>query len=219
MENKVVVTLTGPSCSGKSTLERRLREQGFEAIISTTTRPRRVGEADGENYFFVNGYKFRTMIQAGELAEHVEFGGNLYGASVAEFERVFSMNKPVVIVVEPDGRKQIEAFGKTHGWTVIKVFVDGPPAIVADRFLRRVVEEVSSGGTIQPSVRRLVTMMTIEAEWRVEAYADGVYDFTAAHFGPDNEALVCECIRSMVASALTTRNWSVSGFAAWSLRA
>ena len=34
----LIVTLTGPSCAGKSTLEAMLKARGFENVISTTTR-------------------------------------------------------------------------------------------------------------------------------------------------------------------------------------
>lgn len=49
---RTLVTLTGPSCTGKSTVARKLVELGFVELISTTTRTPRQGEVEGVHYYF-----------------------------------------------------------------------------------------------------------------------------------------------------------------------
>jgi guanylate kinase len=50
--NNTLITLTGPSCAGKTTLEDRLIKAGFDRVISNTTRAPRRGEIDGVHYHF-----------------------------------------------------------------------------------------------------------------------------------------------------------------------
>ncbi len=50
----IIIAIVGASGSGKTTLSKYLqRKYGIPAIVSTTTRPRREGEVEGEDYFFV----------------------------------------------------------------------------------------------------------------------------------------------------------------------
>lgn len=53
-----IIAIVGASGSGKTTLSKYLRQR-FEipVIVSTTTRPRRESEAEGEDYFFVSSTK------------------------------------------------------------------------------------------------------------------------------------------------------------------
>lgn len=169
-----ILTLTGPSCAGKTTLERKLKEVGFEPVISTTTRPIREGEINGENYYYVTREEFAELIGHDRLIEHIEFGGNCYGISREEIQRVFDNHKPIVIVVEPQGLKQIKEYSKKMGWEVYSVFVDNPPKVIAGRFLKRFIDDVKNATNENDIYKvytsRLADIMTIEAAWRVEAY-------------------------------------------------
>lgn len=171
----MIVTLTGPSCAGKSTLERMLAHRGMQAAISCTTRPTREGEIDGETYYFMSREDFEKELAADRMVEHVEFGGNYYGLSVAEVERLQAADKPIVVVCEPIGQKQIAAFAQKRGWPLLAVFVDNPAEVIAERFLRRFADEllgetqVGSDRQVAVYARRLSEMMTTEAGWRAEA--------------------------------------------------
>lgn len=175
--NKVLVTLTGPTCSGKSTLENRLISLGFSNIISTTTRPIRRGEVNGENYYFKSEEEFLRMVEAGKMVESVKFGDYYYGAAAAEFERCFAENKPIVIVVEPEGRKQIEQYAAKNGWSLIKVFIDIKRHKQLERFLARFSDELQKApGTDAKAAlqsnyaNRLYQAMVNEQAWISEAY-------------------------------------------------
>ncbi len=106
----VIITITGPSCAGKSTLERLLVKRGIAVnAISTTTRPMRTGDVQGESYYFVTREGFEQGLALGNFVEHVEFGGNYYGLSVSEIMRVAERSKPIAVVCEPIGQKQISS--------------------------------------------------------------------------------------------------------------
>ena len=171
-----IVTLTGPSCAGKTTLESLLKNYGFSHVISTTTRPPRFGEEDGVNYHFVSHERFIALLENGEMIEHVRFDDSLYGITKEEIERIAATGKPVVIVVEPHGQEQVMKFCKQVGWECRSVFINGPERLLAKRFLHRVLYEIKSANhaalksVMDRYASRLETMMTVERGWVAGAY-------------------------------------------------
>jgi len=124
MNRKCIVTITGPSACGKSTLEGKLAETGeFEKVVSTTTRAPRDGEVDGEDYHFVSDTSFALEREDGGFVECVYYSGNGYAVTKKELDRVFDQNKSVVIVCEPNGAKQIEQFAKAYGIPILQLYV------------------------------------------------------------------------------------------------
>jgi guanylate kinase len=71
---KPVFVITGTSGEGKSTLAKALVERipELELAVSATTRPRRPGEEDGRDYWFLEAEEFDRRLEAGELLEWVE---------------------------------------------------------------------------------------------------------------------------------------------------
>lgn len=196
----MIVTLTGPSCAGKSTLEKMLVKRGFSNAISTTTRPMRVGDVDGESYYFVSREKFESGLALDEFVENVEFGGNYYGLTVAEVSRLTKLGKPIVVVCEPIGQKQIAAWCKANSFPLYAVFVDNPEQVIAQRFISRLSEEAMQGlgideKTIGAYAGRMREMMTTERKWVAEAWASKLYNLRVSEFNEAN----CDEIADIVA--------------------
>lgn len=66
----------GKSCSGKDTIFRKLkndRELQLKTVIGYTTRPMRVDEKDGVEYYFVNTGKLQELEQAGKVIEKRDY--------------------------------------------------------------------------------------------------------------------------------------------------
>lgn len=195
----MIVTITGPSCAGKTTLESKLVEHGLSRAISTTTRPMREGEVDGKDYYFVSREAFETGLREGAYVEHVEFGGNYYGLSVCEVERLRDAGKPIVVVCEPVGQKQIAAWCKANEVPLYAVFVDNPMPVLARRFIARLSEEATYGlgideKTIDIYARRLCEMMTTEREWVEEAWGSERYNLRVIEFNED----ACEVVVGII---------------------
>ena len=78
-----IFIITAPSGTGKTTLLKPLMaaDARLRFSISYTTRPRRQGEVDGRDYFFVSPEEFRWLRDTGALAEWVEQFGYGYGTS------------------------------------------------------------------------------------------------------------------------------------------
>jgi guanylate kinase len=177
--NKIIFTITGPTCSGKSTLTKLMVDTGkFTEIVSTTTRIKRVGEVDGENYHFVTPNEFDEI----EMLETVTFNGNSYGGSVAEFEDKFDSGLVPVIVVDPNGMFQINRNATEKGWTVVNMFIDCPTELQAQRFLERFTEDylrlLGNGDMddycdlMTEYAGRMTTIIEVESGW-VDQYLQG----------------------------------------------
>lgn len=204
--NNLIITLTGPSCSGKSTLERMMCDKlGFERVISTTTRPMRAGDIHGVNYHFMSKSEFKRLKAQGFFVEAVEFNGNYYGVSVNEINRVLAGGKNVVIVVEPEGHVQIAEYVPYSQRDIkhVSIFVDCPESVIADRFLRRFVTEIEGAALSQIDKAvltysdRLSVMMTTERGWIEDARSPELYDLVIPYFGNKTEQEVLDTVKSI----------------------
>ena len=104
-----LTVLSGPSGVGKGTVVARVRElyPHVWVSVSATTRPRRPGETDGVEYYFVDRAEFERMVRAGELLEHAEYAGNLYGTPRRAVEEHLAAGQPALLEIELQGARQV----------------------------------------------------------------------------------------------------------------
>ncbi len=124
----LLVILSSPSGAGKSTLARALRDWDptIAFSVSATTRPPRAGEQDGREYYFRSRDDFLKMVETGEMLEHAEVFGNLYGSPRAPVEQAISGGRDVLFDIDWQGGQQVRNSGL--GKDVVSVFVL-PPSI------------------------------------------------------------------------------------------
>lgn len=130
MRRGILIILSSPSGAGKSTLSRRLLELDPEVrfSISATTRPPRPGERDGVEYLFKQRPEFEAMVQAGQMLEHAEVFGNLYGTPRAPVEAAVASGLDVLFDVDWQGGQQIRASDLREA--AVSIFIL-PPSIAA----------------------------------------------------------------------------------------
>lgn len=199
MSNKnVLVTVTGPSLTGKSVLASLLKPEGFDELVSTTTRPARAGEVEGVNYNFISRTEFEKLIKAQSMIECVNVGDNYYGLSRQAFDNVIAKGKNGVVVVEPHGAEQVRTFCEKNGILLHQVFVNNTPDVLFKRFLERFKEDDKAD--INTYARRLNDMVYIEPETWVKPAYNGTqkYDQIFENFGPDTQRKVIEQIKQAV---------------------
>lgn len=219
---KLILTITGPSASGKSTLERALCVPGspFGRVRSVTTRPMRTGETQGVEYDFVDTETFLAMQDRGELLESNQFGPYYYGATIAGFEEIFAAGKIAVLVADPNGRKQIEQQVDDLGWDLVRVYVSNPAHVRMERLLDRFISEIEHlelGGEAfqkkkQGFAQRLALVVDEESDWDREArpVVFSPYTLKFWEFNADNhDAVVSRVCEMTVARAFGPgQNWS-----------
>lgn len=164
-----IITLTGMSASGKSTLSSKLSETGlFEEAVSMTTRLPRPGEIDGVHYHFVSDEEFKSNIAEGALLEHVYSHNAAYGLPFAEVSRILDQGKSLVSVLDPVGAASMHRFAQENDHDIINAFVSVSDLNLMSRFIDRVKAKriVDPAYDIASDVKRLTTMLSEETSWR-----------------------------------------------------
>lgn len=73
--------IMGPSGSGKTEVTNAVFPDEYK-VVSHTTRPKRVGEIEGEDYYFETQKSFTALVTTNALAEHDQFNGYQYGVAI-----------------------------------------------------------------------------------------------------------------------------------------
>jgi guanylate kinase len=106
-----LTVLSGPSGVGKRTVITELR-RSFPDVwvsVSCTTRAPRPGETEGVDYYFVDRPAFEKLVETGELLEHAEFAGNLYGTPRQAVLDHLAAGIPTILEIELAGARQVRA--------------------------------------------------------------------------------------------------------------
>lgn len=103
----ILFVVTGPSGAGKDSVITKAREMGlaFATITTTSTRPMRIGEAEGNPYYFLSREEFEGKIERGEMIEYAEVYGYLYGSTREEVEGQLKKHPVVLLKVDPQGAR------------------------------------------------------------------------------------------------------------------
>ncbi len=109
-ENGLLIVVSAPSGTGKTTLCKRILEivPNLRFSVSYTTRFPRRGEQNGKDYYFISEDEFRQKITEGEFAEWAENYGHLYGTSFLEVERLLNNKIDILLDVDPRGAKALK---------------------------------------------------------------------------------------------------------------
>lgn len=106
----LLIVISGPSGVGKDAVLSEMKTRGlpFFYVVTITTRPRRPGERDGVDYYFVSESEFQRMIHEKELIEWAKVYGNYYGVPKKQIEEALSQDKDVVLKVDVQGAATIK---------------------------------------------------------------------------------------------------------------
>jgi len=132
----LLLILSSPSGAGKSTLARRLMDWDptIRFSVSATTRAPRPGEQDGREYHFRSRDQFLSMVDQGQMLEHAEVFGNLYGSPRGPVETAMAEGRDTLFDVDWQGGQQIRNSGL--GSEVVSVFILPPSIAELDARLR-----------------------------------------------------------------------------------
>jgi guanylate kinase len=106
----LLIVLSGLSGAGKDTVLAALRKSSLPLYVSVsaTTRPRRPGEKEGVDYFFVSREKFQEFIDGGELMEWATVYGNRYGIPREPVRKALQSGKDVIVKIDVQGAETIK---------------------------------------------------------------------------------------------------------------
>ena len=110
--------------------------------MSATTRPRRPGEVDGRDYYFLPEEEFDRRAQDGEFLEYVTFLHQRSGTLFSEIERIAKKGKACLLELEPTGALRVRDLVPGS----VTIFVTAPIEELERRLRERATE---SAGEIE----------------------------------------------------------------------
>ena len=124
----LLLILSSPSGAGKSTLAKMLMawDPSLRFSVSATTRAPRAGEVEGREYYFKSRPDFQDMVANGQMLEHAEVFGNLYGSPRGPVEQAMAAGRDTLFDIDWQGGQQIR--NSALGRDVVSVFIL-PPSI------------------------------------------------------------------------------------------
>lgn len=180
---KKLFTLTGPSCSGKTTLIRKLLETGhFSEVVSFTTRQPRHGEVDGTDYYFIDSEAAQALVDGGMTAEAIKFKENWYGITKHEIDERMLSGKTPIVIVEPKGLEQLR---KTYDCLV--TYIDCDLVRLYTRFLSRFRQ--SPDANVEYEAKRVASIYLEKMEWPAKIGLNNIDNYTTYFEGEEQQVV------------------------------
>lgn len=136
----LIVVISGPSGVGKDAVIKRLREvrQNLHFVVTATSRARRPGEVDGEDYYFVSKEEFLRMVERNELLEYALVYGEYKGIPRRQVREYMARGCDVVLRVDIQGARTLR---RILGDSAVFVFVVAESeAVMVERLVERRTE-------------------------------------------------------------------------------
>jgi guanylate kinase len=105
----LLIVISGPSGVGKDTVLQRMKERKlpFHFVVTATTRPPRLNEVNGVDYFFVSHDEFAEMINQDELLEYAIVYNDYKGIPKQQVRQALKSGKDVVMRIDVQGAATI----------------------------------------------------------------------------------------------------------------
>ena len=130
----LIFVLSGPSGSGKTTLLGNIIRSAelknkFARSISITTRPKRSGEKNGKDYFFLTQAEFGRKLKAKKILEWTKYLGYYYATPKDFVDRQLRKKRHIILCLDLKGAVRIK---KLYPENSVTIFIL-PPSLEALR--------------------------------------------------------------------------------------
>jgi guanylate kinase len=139
-----MIILIGASASGKSTIEKELKNKGYKNIVSYTSRSIRQNEINHIDYHFISEEEFLEKKSKNFFAESTVYNSWHYGLALQD------LINDGVIVVEPFGFRQLTKKSKENNFNIISFLIDCPERV-------RLIRMVNRGDNLMEVFRRILS--------------------------------------------------------------
>lgn len=130
-----MIVICAPSGTGKSTLLSRLKTDIPDLVwsVSCTTRPMRVGEEHGKDYYFIKPESFEEQIADEEFIEWARVHSNYYGTSKRFVNEGLEKKWKMLFDLDVQGA---DAMKKIYGDEAKVIFIEPPSVEELEKRLR-----------------------------------------------------------------------------------
>ena len=158
----LMLVLSSPSGAGKTTISRLIleKETNISMSVSVTTRPKRPGEVEGRDYYFIDPTEFNLMVNRRELLEHAKVFGHYYGTPRAPVENALESGSDVIFDIDWQGAQQLTEKARHD---IVSVFILPPSTEELDRRLYRRAQD--STGVVAARMAKAPDEMSHWAEY------------------------------------------------------
>lgn len=155
------MVISAPSGGGKTVVRSGLLKlnKKFAFSITCTTRPRRPGEVDGVDYYFVTPAQFEKLRKDGGLLEWAKVHGNYYGTPVKSVMEVLKEGRIPVMTIDVKGARSVK-----------RLFPEAVTVFLLPPDLKTLVQRLRGRGEAPENVA--VRLNTARAELRVASTFD-----------------------------------------------
>ncbi|HET6461200.1 MAG TPA: guanylate kinase [Syntrophales bacterium] len=131
---ELYIVVSAPSGTGKTSILREVVKMCPNLLfsVSYTTRPCRLGEKDGKDYYFISEEVFRDKVARGEFAEWEENYGYLYGTSLKMMKEFLQKGCDLILDLDTRGAMTL---GENYPGGVF-VFILPPSKVELEKRLR-----------------------------------------------------------------------------------
>ncbi|GJW16763.1 guanylate kinase 2, chloroplastic/mitochondrial-like protein [Tanacetum coccineum] len=161
----LIIVISGPSGVGKDCVVKCLREnrENIHFVVTATSRPMRVGEVHGKDYFFMSKDEFLKLVENDELLEYALVYGDYKGIPKQQIRDYMAKGYDIVLRVDIQGAATLR---KILGDSAVFVFlVAESESELVNRLINRKTESKES---------LLVRVATAKEELRQMKYFDYV---------------------------------------------
>jgi guanylate kinase len=152
MTGKLVI-VSGPSGAGKSTIVKELLQHdafNLHFSVSACSRPKREGEVEGKDYYFMSVDAFKNSIDEKEFLEWEEvYPNQYYGTLLSEVEKIRQLERNVIFDVDVMGALSIK---REYQENALALFVEPPSIDELESRLR--LRKTETEATIAKRLRR-----------------------------------------------------------------
>jgi len=131
----LMLAISSPSGAGKTTISRALLagDDNLTMSVSATTRPKRPGETEGRDYFFIDREEFGLRANRGDFLEHARVFDHYYATPRAPVDAALADGRDMLFDIDWQGTQQIYEKARDD---LVRLFILPPSTMELERRLR-----------------------------------------------------------------------------------
>jgi guanylate kinase len=163
LSTKKLIIITAPSGAGKSTIVNYLLKAipALHFSVSVCTRKPRIGEIDGQHYYFITVENFEQKIKDQQFAEYeMVYEGKYYGTLMSELENAWEHNKTPLCDIDVQGALRLK---KNNQYQAISIFIKPPSLQELEK--RLMLRGTETPETLKERIQKAAHELTFENQF------------------------------------------------------